>query len=478
MIRASVVTFVSAGMYSPKKRDHPLARRQLYLNYGALSLATKLQLAGHDVALIHGEHRSPEEVLSRLRENDRFPSIYPLMISIPSFYALPWAKVFCNLARAVDPNCRIVVGGRWVVGPDSLWLRGMLPEADVLAPGLSEGIVERLLTESPVLSRIAEPTPDFTLNHLLVDGYRKYQPSVEASRGCGMGCAFCEERDIRVEKLGDAAALAASMQLVHEQYDGEEIHPYLQSSMFMPTESWASSFANETARIGLDIAWRTETRVDVMTPQTLAHLVEAGLRVLDLGLETASPRQILGMRKSDNPDRYLRRASDLLAACRDYGVKAKVNVLLYAGETSETLAETTDWLEGHRDSVTGVSVGPVVAYGPPKTATLLLDEWRSLGARPVDEFAAVTTGITTMHLSEDFPAEAAETASLELSRRFMDEDAYFALKSFSYYPRDYGRADFERDIAVSPPSALPFTVVDRTTTLCDDIRDFNRVLIS
>ncbi|MDR8046490.1 B12-binding domain-containing radical SAM protein [Burkholderia cenocepacia] len=463
-------------MYSPKKRDHALARRQLYLNYGALSLATKLQLAGHDVALVHGEHRSPEDVLGQLRESNRFPSIYPLMISIPSFYALPWAQVFCKLARAVDPNCRIVVGGRWVVGPDPLWLRGMLPEADVLAPGLSEGVIERLLTESPVLYRIAEPTPDFTLNHLLVDGYRRYQPSVEASRGCGMGCAFCEERDIRVEKLGNAAALAASMQLVHEQYDGEEIHPYLQSSMFMPTACWASSFADETSRIGLEIAWRTETRVDVMTPQTLAYLAEAGLSVLDLGLETASPRQILRMRKSDNPDRYLRRASDLLTACRDYGIKAKVNVLLYAGETLETLAETTDWLDEHRDSVAGVSVGPVVAYGPPKTATLLLDEWRLLGARPVDELASITTGITTMHLSDDFSVEAAEAASLELSRRFMNEDAYFALKSFSYYPRDYRRTDFERDIAMSAPSTLPFTVAERVTTSCDDIRDTNNVL--
>ncbi|HHT8993953.1 TPA: hypothetical protein ACT5B2_001364 [Burkholderia cenocepacia] len=70
-------------------------------------MATKLQLAGHDVALVHGEHRSPEDVLGQLRESNRFPSIYPLMISIPSFYALPWAQVFCKLARAVDPNCRI-----------------------------------------------------------------------------------------------------------------------------------------------------------------------------------------------------------------------------------------------------------------------------------------------------------------------------------------------------------------------------------
>ncbi|ESX02340.1 radical SAM protein [Mesorhizobium sp. M0179] len=463
MIRSSVVNFVSAGMLSPKKRDHALARRQLYLNYGALSLATKLQLAGHDVALFHGEHRDPEEVFRRLRESGRFPSIYPLMVSIPSFYALPWAQAFCRLAKEVDSECRIVVGGRWVVGPDLEWFRGLLPEADVLAPGLSEGVIERLLTESPVLKRVAEPTPGFTLNHLLVDGYRRYQPSVEASRGCGMGCVFCEERDIKVEKLGDAAALAASMALVGEQYDGEEIRPYLQSSMFMPTARWAAGLADEAARIRLAMAWRTETRVDAMTPQTLASLADSGLRVIDLGLETASPRQILAMSKTGDPDRYLRRASELLEACRKHGVMAKVNVLLYAGETEETLAETTTWLDAHADSIAGVSVGPVIAYGPPKTAGVLLDNWRALGAQPVDETAAVTTGITTMHLSADFPAQAAEAASQRLARRYMDEDAYFALKNFSYYPRDYGRADFDRDVAASDSSALPFTLRRRET---------------
>jgi len=67
-----------------------------------------------------------------------------------------------------------------------------------------------------------------------------------------------------------------------------------------------------------------------------------------------------------------------------------------------------------------------------------------------------------MHLSRDFPAEAAEAASLSLSRRFMDQESYFALKSFSYYPRDYGRKDFDIDVAVSDPASLPFAIGQST----------------
>ncbi len=61
-----------------------------------------------------------------------------------------------------------------------------------------------------------------------------------------------------------------------------------------------------------------------------------------------------------------------------------------------------------------------------------------------------------IHLSHDFDAKSAEAASLELSRRYMDADAYFNLKSFSYYPRDYSRTDFDYDVAASDTSQLPF----------------------
>ncbi|EMJ4935768.1 radical SAM protein [Pseudomonas nitroreducens] len=456
MKRSNTVVFVSAGMLSPKKRDHMLARRQLYLNYGVLSLATILDSMGTSTLVVHGEHGEPADVLAMLLDKGIFPSQLPVMLSIPSFYALPWAQTFCRLVRVADPDARIIVGGRWVVGPDPDWLRAKLPEVDLLVPGLAEPLIASLLTNAPDLRRLPAPTPNVALNHALVLGFERYQPSIEASRGCGMGCAFCEERDIRLEKLRAPEHIARTLAAVASQYGGGEIRPYFQSSMFAPNEKWGSGLANAVRAAGLDISWRTESRVDALTPETIACLAEAGMRVLDLGLETASPTQILNMRKSPDPDRYLERASNLLRACSNHGIAAKVNVLLYAGETAKTLDETRSFLDEHKGSIAGVSVGPVVAYGPPKTANILLNEWSRIGAAPVDPSSANDSGISMIHLSHDFDAKSAEAASLELSRRYMDADAYFNLKSFSYYPRDYARADFERDVAASEKSQLPF----------------------
>ena len=453
---SEVVVFVSAGMSSPKKRDHALARRQLYLNYGALSLATTLSAAGYPAVLVHGEHETPESVLRGLISSGRMPTIYPLMLSIPSFYALSWAQEFCRLLRNRLPSCRIIVGGRWVVGPDPDWLRTKLPEADVFAPGLAEPYIKDLLTSTPLMGRPQVPRPDSPLDHTLVDGFLRYQPSVEASRGCGMRCGFCEERDIPVDKLGPAGKTWATMKAVRDQYSGGEIRPYLQASMFLPSVRWANSLAEQVVRDSCRMQWRTESRVDVLMEETIGALAAAGLTVLDLGLETASPRQISAMKKSPKPDRYLERASRLLKACTRFGVQAKVNVLIYGGETSKTLDETRVWLDEHAGDIAGVSVGPVVAYGPPKTAGPFLQELVGLGASPIDPDSAQETGITRIHPSSEIDADEAEKLSLDMSRRYMNADQYFRLKSFSYYSRDYGRAQFDQDAARSAPARLPF----------------------
>ncbi|WP_257814159.1 B12-binding domain-containing radical SAM protein [Burkholderia glumae] len=458
MNRSNIVAFVSAGMLSPKKRDHALARRQLYLNYGALSLATILDAMGTATVLVHGEHNDPADVLGMLLDKGVFPSRLPVMVSIPSFYALPWAQVFCRLVRGVDPEARIIVGGRWVVGPDPDWLHAKLPEANVLVPGLAEPVIASLLTSAPIIRRLPAPTPDFVLNHPLTLGFERYQPSIETSRGCGMGCAFCEERDIRLEKLRAPEQITEALAAVVGQYGDSAIRPYFQSSLFAPNENWGAGLANAIRAAGLNVSWRTESRVDAITPDTISCLAEAGMKVLDLGLETASPTQIVSMRKSRDPDRYLERASSLLKACGRHGIAAKVNVLLYAGETTRTFDETRSFLDEHRGSIAGVSVGPVVAYGPPKVADILLREWSASGAVPVDPRSADESGISMIHLSHDFDATSAEAACLELSRRYMDAEAYFNLKSFSYYPRDYARADFDRDVAASDRSKLPFRV--------------------
>ncbi|MGW5841084.1 B12-binding domain-containing radical SAM protein [Methylorubrum extorquens] len=459
MPRSPAIQFVSAGLSQPKKRDHVLARRQLYLNYGALTLASQLNLNGHGVHLRHGEHEDPDTFAERLFADGRLPSAWPLMVSMPSFYALSWTQAFCRAVKRRDPKANIVIGGRWVTGPDPAWLHGLIPDADVVVPGFGEPRIWGILgLPSPQGTGDGEAPPAFGLHHRLVDGFERFQPSIETSRGCGMGCAFCEERGIPLSRLRDPLRLAELLAETVAEYGNGEIHPYFQSSFFLPNPRWATELQRTIRDRDLAVPWRCETRVDGLKPETVAALAASGLKVIDLGLETASPTQVRAMRKARDPERYLRAASQLLEACAANGVWVKVNVLLYAGETAETLAESQAWLDQHAHAIKGVSVGPVVAFGPPGLAGPFLRDLAAHGARPVDEGSAASTGVTQLHLSPRIDQAEAERLSLELSRRYMDADAYFDLKSFSYYPRGYTRGDFDRDVADCDAERLPFRV--------------------
>ncbi|MDV9032703.1 radical SAM protein [Pseudomonas sp. RAC1] len=452
---ARQVLFVSAGLLAPKKRDHPLARRQLYLNYGALALATRCDLNGVPAKLVHGGHECPATLAMSLYRAGDVRSDAPLMLSIPSFYALPWAQAFCAAMVKLEPGLRIVVGGRWVTGPDKAWLAGKLPWASEIVQGLAEEQLPRLLG-SPLICRPGQRDTGGFLNHRLVQDYLTYQPSIEASRGCGMRCAFCEERDIPLSDLQTPSVIVEHMQRLASDYATTDIHPYLQSSYFLPNRRWARQLADEVEQRDIRLAWRTESRVDSITPETLGMLAQAGLKVIDLGLESASQTQIKAMNKARDPQRYLESASRLLKACAHHGVWAKVNVMLYAGESALTLRQTQDWLDEHAHCIKGVSVGPVVVYGPPSHSAGFIQQLSEWGARPVDPQSAEGCGVTAMHLSSTMSQQDAEAHGMALSRRYMSSADYFDLKCFSYYPRDYRADEYAKDIAESDVQCLPF----------------------
>jgi len=195
-----------------------------------------------------------------------------------------------------------------------------------------------------------------------------------------------------------------------------------------------------------------------MQPNTVAALGRSGLKVIDFGLESASPRQLKRMRKADKPEHYLQQASDILRACHDNGIWAKVNVLLYAGEDRDTLAETTDWLETRRDWIKGVSVGPVVVYGRDSGTLDFMRELQTFGASPVEASSSLLRGYSELHLSSSLSFEEAQHASLQLSKRFMTDRDYYDLKAFTYLPRSYTFEDFHKDGIGINNALLPYTV--------------------
>jgi len=365
-----------------------------------------------------------------------------------------------------SPESRAIVGGRWVVGNDGAWIRARLPGVDLVVYGTADQRIESIVSSTDWRGirgtdagpAGAEPSicQFIQLDYALDQDFPDFQPSIEVSRGCGMGCRFCEERLAPLGKIRAADDVVSSVAAAFDIYGTTSINFYFEASFFLATERWAAQLAEASRKSGLKFAWRCETRVDALTTPALRRLAEAGLRVVDLGLESASPRQLLRMKKSGNPQLYLRRASELLRQCRDNGIWAKVNVLLYPGETPETLAETTDWLDKHRECIKGVSVAPIVVYGHGEEARLNLEELALHGASAVDPASLESNGVTHLHLSSSIDYESSWTLSRLLSQMFMTHRDYYDLKKFSYFSRRYTYPQFLRDVERTPQDLLPF----------------------
>ena len=148
------------------------------------------------------------------------------------------------------------------------------------------------------------------------------------------------------------------------------------------------------------------------------------------------------MGKSKKPDAYLRKAADVLNACKENGVWAKVNVLLYPGETEQTLNETLAWLEMQRSNIKGVSVGPTIVFRYGTSSATYLKSLAPLGALPVCQDALDRDGYAHLHMSESMTHMRAIELGQIISKSFMSERDYFDLKSFSYLPRSMTYSQF------------------------------------
>jgi radical SAM superfamily enzyme YgiQ (UPF0313 family) len=452
------VILVSAGLLKPKKEDNYLNKRSLYPNYGLISLATVLKSKGYLPTVIHGDYEDPQSIIELMYHYEIEHSDYPILLSLPSFFSISWAKSFCEKIHINFKSKKIVVGGKWVVSGNENWIKSKLSGIDCVISQNAESIIESVLTgdeSNKKINLLSSQNLPKHLDYTIVHNYKNYQPSVELARGCGCNCSFCLEKDSPYELIASPEEVVLSLLQHQKDYNNPNITPYFQTSFFKPTMKWCNEFHYFYNMYNLKIKWRTQTRIDSMTMQQIKILAKSGLKVLDLGLESASPSQILRMGKSKSPEKYLKKASLLLKACYENNIWTKINILFYAGETLSSIRETQKWLESHSSFIKGLSINPLFIYKYTGVYEFI-DSLEKFGASLVSEDSLESHGYAHLNLSSTIDFNEAKNISMQIRQKIVSDNDYFDLKAFSYFNRYYTFDDFRKDFNKVNNEKLPF----------------------
>lgn len=447
---------VAAGQETPKKTDNIINRHVRYLNYGLLGLVTLLkEQLGLDVIMIQGNYDTPEMVLDKLYSSglniERDCECF--LLSIPSVYSIPWCQKFCKLIKSCYGK-KVIVGGRWVVDNNSTWIRSKLGFVDLII----EGFGERKLIElfRPADKHIDIPSGAVkvfdTLNYELLLDFLKYQPSIEISRGCGSGCSFCADKNTK--RLVNKPPNMIVNELDYLEALFNDFSVYFEAPHFNFQRDWLDELHKRMILRKTQPTWRCTTRVEAIPINQLKKLSETGLKVLDIGLESASKKQLIAMKKTREPEKYLNTAEEILHECQRNNIWVKLNILLYAGETARTVKETEQWLLKHKNLIKSVSVGGLVYYKNMGNASELF----TLGASIPKTENVEESGYAKLNLSPEINYKDAENIATEISRRIITKQSYFDVKSISYFERGYTFEQFEKDIEQCDKNSLPFSI--------------------
>jgi anaerobic magnesium-protoporphyrin IX monomethyl ester cyclase len=172
------------------------------------------------------------------------------------------------------------------------------------------------------------------------------------SRGCPYGCNWCA-KPIFGRRYAQRSPEGAADELRRLKERVAPDHVWFADDIFGLTPAWLERFAREVVRLGARTPFSMQSRVNLMRPETVSALAEAGAEEVWMGVESGSQRILDAMEKGSRVDE----ARGATRALKAAGIRACWFVQLgYLGEEWEDIRLTRDLVRAERPDEIGVSV--------------------------------------------------------------------------------------------------------------------------
>lgn len=186
-----------------------------------------------------------------------------------------------------------------------------------------------------------------------------FSANLVASRGCPYRCNWCA-RPIYGESfhVRTAGSVADEMKYLRESVGAD--HLWFADDVFGLNRHWVTELADAIEQRGTAVAFKIQSRVNLITDETARALRRAGCTEVWMGVESGSQKVLDAMEKGTSVEQIPPAREHL----RRHGIRACFFLQLgYPGETWDDLQETIELVRRTRPDDIGVSV----SYPLPRT---------------------------------------------------------------------------------------------------------------
>ena len=334
---------------------------------GVVWPATVLRELGHDVMVVdqHGLKWTNSQLLSEVR------SFGPELVGFSCLtFAMDGVEAAVEAMRKGLPSVKVVLGNlHATIFHEELVRRGV---ADFVVRGEGEEVLAELvgslergeagrgvagLTRFEGGRVVVEadagevdmgrlPVPDWSLvAGVRYEAFRLMEfdvgplaPAVQASRGCKYKCHFCSQnimyRGVRVRPVDD---VIAEIRELHERL-GVTTVGFVDAN-FPPDREYGLQFARTMRDSGLSekVRWFTEIRIDLVDEELIRECAEAGMALIQFGIESGDA-DVLGVMRKGTVGRDL---AEPFRWCKENGVLTVGLFVLGMPGESEAQAKRT-----------------------------------------------------------------------------------------------------------------------------------------
>lgn len=268
-------------------------------------------------------------------------------------YLIASSIVDCNFERDIGAEARRRYGCRvgyfgpfaatvpdFFAGVADFLVRG---EIENLAPALARGDVPRGVTQAGFVADLdALPYPDWDqfdvrrFRYQIVTG-RGITLPVLASRGCPYSCSYCPYLVNSKFRARSADNVVGEIEHLVGRYGIRGVS--FRDPNFTFDMDRAADLAEKMLARGLDVRWSMEARTDRLTTALLDLLYRAGLRCVEVGVESSSARTLRANLRKPVARSHQEK---IIAHCHRLGIRVIANY---------TLGLPNDTREGIRDTI-------------------------------------------------------------------------------------------------------------------------------